>query len=100
MSKYLASFGAVPIDFVKGEGAYLFDRKGKKYLDFLGGWCVSTVGWKNPEMAAALARQAILTRNPSRLYANSRTSDDSQRPPHAMVTRRLDSSSYRARLLS
>lgn len=58
MSKYLASFGAVPIDFVKGEGAYLFDRKGKKYLDFLGGWCVSTVGWKNPEMAAALARQA------------------------------------------
>lgn len=58
MAKYVASHEAVPIDFVRGEGCYLFDKKGKKYLDFLGGWCVSTVGWKDPEMAAAISRQA------------------------------------------
>ncbi|MEY4744711.1 MAG: acetylornithine aminotransferase, partial [Candidatus Parcubacteria bacterium] len=58
MAKYIASYEAVPIDFVRGEGCYLFDKKGKKYIDFLGGWCVSTVGWKNREMAAAISRQA------------------------------------------
>jgi acetylornithine/succinyldiaminopimelate/putrescine aminotransferase len=58
MSSHIANYDPIPIDFVKGDGCFLFDKKGKKYLDFLGGWCVSTVGWKNPDMAAALARQA------------------------------------------
>lgn len=58
MAKYVASYGEVPIDFVKGDGCHLFDGKGRKYLDFLGGWCVSTVGWKDGEMAAAILRQA------------------------------------------
>lgn len=58
MSKYIASYDSLPIDFIKGKGCFLFDAKGKKYLDFLGGWCVSSVGWHRPEMAAAISRQA------------------------------------------
>jgi 4-aminobutyrate aminotransferase-like enzyme len=55
---YVASYDAVPLDFVKGEGFHLYDKKGRKYLDFLGGWCVSTVGWKDRDMGEAIARQA------------------------------------------
>ena len=58
MPSHIASYDAVPLDFVKGEGFHLYDKKGRKYLDFLGGWCVATVGWKDKEMGEAIARQA------------------------------------------
>jgi len=58
MPKYVADYDSIPIDFVRGEGAYLIDKKGKRYLDFLAGWCVGTVGWANKEMAAAIAARA------------------------------------------
>jgi acetylornithine/succinyldiaminopimelate/putrescine aminotransferase len=58
MAKHIASYETVPIDFVRGEGCYVFDAKGKKYLDFLGGWCTATVGWKDADMAKALTAQA------------------------------------------
>jgi acetylornithine/succinyldiaminopimelate/putrescine aminotransferase len=58
MTKHLADYGSAPVDFVRGAGSYLFDAKGKKYLDFQTGWCVGTVGWKNPEMADAICAQA------------------------------------------
>src|SRR3989344_118900 len=53
MSKYLADYGDTT-DFVDGEGCFLIDRNGKRYIDFLGGWCVSTVGWKHPKMMEVL----------------------------------------------
>src|SRR5688572_9526225 len=58
MPSFIASYDAVPLDFVKGDGFHLYDKKGRKYLDFLGGWCTATVGWKNKEMSDALVRQA------------------------------------------
>ncbi len=58
MSKHLADYGSAPVDFVRGQGSYIFDRNGKKYLDFQTGWCVGTVGWKNKEMAEAISAQA------------------------------------------
>ena len=53
MSKYLADYGDTT-DFVDGEGCFLIDKNGKRYIDFLGGWCVSTVGWKHPKMMEVL----------------------------------------------
>jgi acetylornithine/succinyldiaminopimelate/putrescine aminotransferase len=58
MAKHLADYGSSPIDFVRGRGSYLFDKRGKKYLDFQTGWCVETVGWRNAEMAEAICAQA------------------------------------------
>ncbi len=58
MSKHLADYGSAPIDFVRGNGSYIFEKHGKKYLDFQTGWCVGTVGWKNKEMSEAISKQA------------------------------------------
>lgn len=58
MHKYLAAYDVLPVDFAKGDGCFLFDKKGKKYVDFVGGWCTATVGWKDPDMAAAIIAQA------------------------------------------
>ena len=43
---------------VRGEGCWLYDERGKGYLDAVGGAYVANLGHSNPEMAEALARQA------------------------------------------
>ena len=55
MSSY--DHGDVPI-IVKGEGAYIWDAKGRKYLDALAGLFVSQVGHGRTELAEAAAKQA------------------------------------------
>ena len=55
MSSY--DHGDVPI-IVKGEGAYIWDAKGRKYLDALAGLFVSQVGHGRTELAEAAAAQA------------------------------------------
>ena len=44
--------------YVRGDGANLYDDEGRRYLDFLAGIAVASVGHGNPRLAAALARQA------------------------------------------
>jgi len=52
----------MPMILVKGEGAYVWDEEGKKYLDFVGGWGVCCLGHCHPVMVDALTKQArILT---------------------------------------
>lgn len=46
------------VDYVRGEGAYLFDAEGNRYLDLLSGWGVFAVGRNHPTIAAAL-RQVL-----------------------------------------
>ena len=58
MSRHLAEYLRVSFEFSRGDGCFLIDAKGKRYLDFIGGWCVATVGWHNAEMADAITRQA------------------------------------------
>lgn len=41
----------------KAEGAYIWDEKGKKYIDFTSGWNVTNLGWNNPEVAEAVTTQ-------------------------------------------
>jgi len=50
-------FDYSPIHIVRGKGSHVWDARGKKYLDFIGGWCVATVGWAHPKMAKAIAAQ-------------------------------------------
>ncbi len=41
----------------RGEGVYLFDAQGKRYLDAVGSWWVSTLGHNHPRITAAVKRQ-------------------------------------------
>ena len=40
--------------FVRGDGAYLWDDSGKRYLDFMQGWAVNCLGHSPPEILEAL----------------------------------------------
>jgi len=59
MDQYvLGNYGRFPIWPVRGEGPYLWDCTGKKYLDFAGGVAVCPLGHAHPEVAEAICRQA------------------------------------------
>jgi ornithine--oxo-acid transaminase len=51
-------------DYVRGEGAYLYDREGNRYLDLLGGFGVFAVGRNHPAVAEAL-RQVLAANLPN-----------------------------------
>jgi acetylornithine/N-succinyldiaminopimelate aminotransferase len=59
------------IVFVKGEGSFLWDDTGKRYLDFVQGWAVNCLGHSPPEIAEALAAQAKLLLTPSPAFYNA-----------------------------
>lgn len=56
--------------FTHGEGAWLYDHAGKRYLDFIQGWAVNSLGHCHPVMRDALATQSHLLLNPSPAYYN------------------------------
>jgi acetylornithine/N-succinyldiaminopimelate aminotransferase len=59
-----------PAVFVKGDGAYLWDDSGKRYLDFIQGWAVNCLGHSPAIVADALAAQARLLLTPSPAFFN------------------------------
>ena len=59
-----------PQVFVRGEGAWLFDADGKRYLDFVQGWAVNSLGHCPPEIAQAVAAQAQRLVSPSPAFYN------------------------------
>ena len=50
----IPTYDRLPILAVRGEGCYIFDETGKKYLDFLGGLAVNSLGYDHPEIMATL----------------------------------------------
>ncbi|APX77962.1 acetylornithine transaminase [Achromobacter insolitus] len=56
--------------FVRGQGSWLEDHAGKRYLDFVQGWAVNTLGHCAPEMQKALLEQSKLLMNPSPAFYN------------------------------
>ena len=58
------------IVMVEGNGSWLTDNNGKRYLDFLQGWAVNCLGHGNPGMIAALNAQAKKLINPSPAFYN------------------------------
>jgi len=59
----------VPVTLVRGEGARVWDDKGREYLDFVGGWAVNSLGHCHPVVAGALAEQAhILIQASNQFY--------------------------------
>jgi acetylornithine/N-succinyldiaminopimelate aminotransferase len=56
--------------FVRGEGSWLWDDRGRRYLDFVQGWAVNTLGHAPACIREALARQAGLLLTPSPAFHN------------------------------
>lgn len=57
--------------FERGEGSWLTDHQGRRYLDFIQGWAVNCLGHCPPEIAAALTAQAGKLLNPSPAFYNA-----------------------------
>lgn len=57
--------------FERGQGSWLTDHQGKRYLDFIQGWAVNCLGHCPPEITAALTAQAGKLLNPSPAFYNA-----------------------------
>lgn len=69
MSDYLMqTYARQPVAFVRGEGVWLFDAAGVRYLDALAGVAVNGLGHAHPRLAAALCAQAGRLIHTSNLY--------------------------------
>jgi len=66
----MTTYRPAKVRFVKGEGTYLFDDTGKRYLDFLSGIAVCSLGHAHPAVAEALCSQARTLLHVSNLYKN------------------------------
>ena len=58
-NKYvIANYTRLPLVLVRGEGSYIWDADGKRYLDMFPGWAVSGLGHCPPPVVEAICRQA------------------------------------------
>jgi len=54
----LNTYNRLPLSFERGEGVWLFDKSGKKYLDALSGVAVNTLGHNHHELTKVISKQA------------------------------------------
>jgi predicted acetylornithine/succinylornithine family transaminase len=78
-----------PVDFVRGEGVYLYDADGEEYLDFLAGISVCSLGHCHPAVVAAVTEQAERLMHVSNLFYSE---------PMTRLARRLSESSLGGRV--
>jgi predicted acetylornithine/succinylornithine family transaminase len=64
----LQTYRRAAVAFVRGEGVYLYDTEGRRYLDFLSGIGVASLGHAHPGLARALAAQAAELVHTSNLF--------------------------------
>jgi acetylornithine/N-succinyldiaminopimelate aminotransferase len=69
-SALMQTYPEPPVTFVRGEGSALFDASGRRYLDFLGGLAVTSLGHAHPVVADAVGRQARTLSHVSNLFGN------------------------------
>jgi len=62
------TYSRLPVAFVRGEGVWLWDEGGKRYLDALSGIAVTGIGHAHPKLAQALSAQAAMLIHTSNLY--------------------------------
>jgi len=60
----------LPVTFVRGEGVWLFDANGKKYLDLSAGIAVNSLGHNYPPLVKAIAEQAAKCNHVCNYYQN------------------------------
>jgi acetylornithine aminotransferase len=62
------TYGRLPVAFERGEGVWLWDTQGKRYLDALAGVAVNAVGHSHPKLVAALREQIGKLIHTSNIY--------------------------------
>ena len=70
-STVMGTYATPPIVLTRGEGVYLWDESGKRYLDLLAGIACVGVGHANPQVAEAIANQARTLGHVSNLFATA-----------------------------
>jgi acetylornithine/N-succinyldiaminopimelate aminotransferase len=68
MSHVMHTYARLPVAFERGEGVWLFDEAGRRYLDALAGIAVNTLGHNHPRLVRAIAEQAGRVIHTSNLY--------------------------------
>src|SRR5213079_675997 len=68
MSHVMNTYARQPVAFVRGEGVWLWDEAGKKYLDALAGIAVNTLGYAHPRLTRALSEQIRRLMHTSNLF--------------------------------
>lgn len=64
----LPTYGRAPMDMARGEGSYLYDTEGRRYVDFCAGIATCCLGHSNPVVVEALCEQARTLMHCSNLY--------------------------------
>jgi predicted acetylornithine/succinylornithine family transaminase len=85
----MQTYRRAPVEFVRGEGAVLWDSEGKEYLDFLAGISVCSVGHCNPAVVEAVREQAGRLMHVSNLFYSE---------PMVRLAQRLSDSSLGGRV--
>jgi acetylornithine/N-succinyldiaminopimelate aminotransferase len=68
MSHLMNTYARQPVAFARGEGVWLWDTDGKRYLDAVAGVAVNTLGHAHPPLVQALCEQARQVIHTSNLY--------------------------------
>ena len=71
----MGNYGIQPVTFARGAGSELYDDGGRRYLDFLSGLAVTSLGHAHPAVTAALREQADRLMHVSNLFANEITAE-------------------------
>ncbi len=88
--QYLApTYGRPPIVLDRGSGMYLYDLEGNRYLDFIGGIAVNSLGHTVPEIIGALSQQSAKLMHVSNLYHTE---------PHAVLAQMLVENSFTSKV--
>ena len=75
MNNILPTYPRSELTFTHGEGSYLYEKSGEKYLDFGTGIAVNSLGHCHPSIVNALKSQAEKLWHTSNLYFNSKQED-------------------------
>ncbi|MGC1379633.1 MAG: aminotransferase class III-fold pyridoxal phosphate-dependent enzyme [Candidatus Baltobacteraceae bacterium] len=75
LTPWVAQAGRTPPVIVRGEGSYLYDDTGKRYLDFSAGLVAVNLGHGHPALAAAIADQATRLAYAAPSFANDRRAE-------------------------
>ena len=68
LPSFLSPYYAEPMSIDRGEGSYVWDLEGHRYLDFFGGVLTTMIGHNHPDVTAAVQAQAAKVMHTSTLY--------------------------------
>lgn len=66
----MSTYSYLPVNLVKGEGSFLFDDKGKKYIDFTSGIGVNSLGYGDKEWIQAITNAVSTLQHTSNIFLN------------------------------